>query len=107
MKIKGKTKDWEVVSCTSFFSRLKGNMGKKRINKVLLFPKCNSIHTFFMKKEIDVVMISKDNVVLYCYNNLSKWKIIFPKKGVYATLEFPTGENIYQINDKIEYKKEM
>lgn len=107
MKIKGKSKDWDILPCTNFFNRLKGNMGKKKIDTVLLFPKCNSIHTFFMKANIDVVMIDKENNVLYCYNNLSKWKIILPKRKVFATLEFPSGENIYQINDKVEYKKEI
>lgn len=107
MKIKGNSKDWEVIPCTSFFSRLKGNMGKKEINNVLMFSKCNSIHTFFMRNSIDVVMISKDNKILYCYSNLSPWRIILPKKGVFATLEFPAGENAYQISDIIEYKKEI
>lgn len=106
MKIKGKTKYFEIVNCNSFKSRFLGNMGKKKIEKVLLFLKCNSIHTFFMKEPIDIVMIDKNNTVLYCYTNLKPWKIIWPKKKVFATLEFPKGENIYQVKDKVEYKKE-
>lgn len=106
MKIKGKSKYWEIIECINFSKRLKGNMGKKEIKEVLLFPKCNSIHTFFMKKKIDIVMIDKNNIVRFYYNHLSPYKIIWPKKNVYSTLEFPEGENIYQINDKIIYKKE-
>lgn len=105
MKIKGKTKDWEVIYCKNFLSRLKGNMGKKEIDNVLQFPKCNSIHTFFMRSAIDVVMISESGIVLHCFPKVSKWRIIWPRKNVYAILEFPPGENQYHIGDQIEYKK--
>lgn len=107
MKIKGKTKEFEIVNCNNFKSRLLGNMGKKKVEKVLLFQKCNSIHTFFMRESIDVVMVDKNNVVIYCYPNMKPWKIIWPKKKVFATLEFPKGENVYHLNDTIEYKKEL
>lgn len=107
MKIKGKTKEFEIITCNHFKSRFLGNMGKKRIENVLLFPRCNSIHTFFMREAIDVVMIDSKNTVLYCYSNLKPWKILWPKKGVSSTLEFPKGENIYQINDILTYKKEL
>lgn len=105
MKIQGKTKNFEIVNCNNFKKRFLGNMGKQKIEEVLLFPNCNSIHTFFMRTKIDVVMLSKENIVLFIYPSLSKWKIIFPKKKVYSTLEFPMGENIYQIGDKVEYKQ--
>lgn len=40
--------DKEIVlyECKSFFSRLKGFMFTKNIDKALLFDRCNSIHTF-------------------------------------------------------------
>ena len=55
--------DNEIVlyECKSFFSRLKGFMFTKNIDKALLFDRCNSIHTFFMKENIDVIMCDKDN----------------------------------------------
>ena len=55
--------DKEIVlyECKSFFSRLKGFMFTKNIDKALLFDRCNSIHTFFMKENIDVIMCDKDN----------------------------------------------
>lgn len=106
MKIKGKSKNLDMIICASFWSRLKGNMGKKEINNVLFFPKCNSIHTFFMRTNIDVIMISKDNIVKFVYKNLSPYKIIWPKKDVYATVEFPALENNYQIGDKFVYENE-
>ena len=83
--------DKEIVlyECKSFFSRLKGFMFTKNIDKALLFDRCNSIHTFFMKENIDVIMCDKDNTILYYYKDLSKNKVILPKKGIRKVYETP------------------
>ena len=72
--------------CNNFFSRLIGNMFRKNI-KPLVFNHCNSIHTFFMKKNIDVLMFDKNKKHLKTYENLRPWKIIFPKKNTYYIVE--------------------
>ena len=77
-------------------------MFKKNINYGLCFPKCNSIHTFFMKEKIDVIMTDIDYNILYIYKNLSPSKIILPKKKVYYTFEFPKGYFNFNINEKIK-----
>ena len=64
MKIRGKTKVLEVILCNHFWDRFKGNMGKKNIQNVLVFPKCNAIHTFFMKENIDVILTDKDDYLV-------------------------------------------
>ena len=47
-------------------TRFKGLMFRKELEKgsALLIEPCNEIHTFNMKFPIDVVTLSKDNVVL-------------------------------------------
>ena len=52
---------------------------EKNINRALLFDKCNSIHTFFMKENIDVIMCDEDNKILFYYKDLPRGKIILPK----------------------------
>ena len=101
MKLIYNNKDINIIKCDSFFSRLKGFMFKKNINYALLFNKCNSIHTFFMKSNIDVIMCDKDNNVIFYYNNLSKNKIIWPKKKVCKTIELPVNYFDIKINNKI------
>lgn len=103
MFLKVKNKNLELVICNSFKSRLLGNMFKENIDNILCFPKCNSIHTIFMKSPIDIVMLNKEKKVIHIINNLKPYKITFPKKNVYYTLEFPNNENIYNINDIIEF----
>lgn len=88
--------------CNNFFSRFKGLMFKKNITIPLCFPKCGSIHTFFMRVPIDIVMTDKDFNILYIYKNLKPWHIVFFKKNVYYTFEFPTGIYKFNINEKIK-----
>ena len=97
-------KDIEIKMCTNFFNKLIGLMFKKNFNYGLCFKHCNSIHTFFMREKIDVIMTDKNNKVLYVYNNLKKCKIILPKKNVYYTYEIPCNNNIYKINDYLQFK---
>ena len=81
----------KIKNASNFFIRFRGFMLKKNIDYCLCFPKCNSIHTFFMLEPIDVVMTDKDNNILYTFENLLPNKIILPKKNVYYTYEFPKG----------------
>ena len=69
----------KVKIANNFFKKLIGFMGKKDFDYGIIFPKTNSIHTFFMKENIDVIMCDKDNTILYYYKDLSKNKVILPK----------------------------
>lgn len=94
----------KVKECNNFFNRLKGFMFTKNIDKVLCFPKCNSIHTIFMLKPIDVVMTDKNFKILYIFKNVKPYRIILPKKNVYYTFELPINKFNFKINEKIKVK---
>ena len=92
----------QIVVCKSYFKRLKGFMFTRKIDKILCFPKCNSIHTFFMLKKIDVIMTDKDNNVLHTFYNFKPNKIILPKKNVYYTYELPINTIKLNVGDKFK-----
>lgn len=95
----------KVYEAKTFKQRFFGLMFKKNINYCLLFKKCNSIHTFFMKEKIDIVMTDKNNKVLYIKKNMKKNRIILPKKGVYNTYEFPNNFiKDLEINETLKIK---
>ncbi len=71
----GKTK-YDIVIAKKFRTRLWGLIGKKDIDYGMLFPNCNSIHTFMMKENIDVVGLDLNNEVIYKYENLGKNQVI-------------------------------
>ena len=104
MELKYDDKSIYLIECKSFFSRLIDFMFKKKINYALLFNKCNSIHTFFMKSNIDVIMCNKDNKILYYYNNFKKNKIIWPKKNVSKVIELPVDYFDIKIGNEIKFK---
>lgn len=104
MKLVFKNREIELKECKSFYSRLMGFMFKKNISSALLFNRCDSIHTFFMKENIDVIMCNKDNVILFFYKDLPKNKIIWPKNGVYRVFETPSGYFDIEIGKKMIIK---
>ena len=101
MKLKYNNKEIELKECKSFYSRFMGFMFRKNINSSLLFDRCNSIHTFFMKENIDVIMCDKENNILYFYKNLPKNRIIWPKKRVAKVYETPSGYFDIKIGKKM------
>lgn len=101
--IKG-NKKLKIKVCNNVFNRFLGFMFKKNINYGLCFPKCNSIHTFFMLKPIDIIMTDKNYNILFVYKNFKPNKIILPKKKVYYTFELPINKFKLDINEKLKVK---
>lgn len=94
----------EVLYANYFKLRLIGLMGKKNINKGIFFPHCNSIHTFFMKEEIDILMLDENYKIIYAFKNFKKNKIIY-KKNIKHIIELPknTIKNLnIKVNDNIK-----
>ncbi len=99
MKLKLNNKIIDIKVANDFKTRLLGLMGQKDISYGILFPKCNAIHTFFMKEEIDVVGLNEDNQVIYIYREVPKNKVIKVSEDAKKTsiLELPknTSKKIY------------
>lgn len=76
LTLKTNKKEYEIILAKSFYKRLTGLIGKEDIDYGILFPKCNSIHTYFMKENIDIVGLDENNEVIYKYENLPKNKVI-------------------------------
>lgn len=91
-------------TCVKFKDRLIGNMFRKDIVD-MCFPKCNSVHSFFMFKPLDIYMTDKDNKILYIYKNFKPYRIILPKKDVYYTYETIVNEYDFKVNDIFTEKK--
>lgn len=90
--------------CTKFTDRLKGLTFKKKITEDYLFPRCQSVHTFFMKVNIDIIAINEAGKIIKIYRNISPNKIIFGPKETYAIMETKANSN-YQEGDNIDIKK--
>lgn len=103
MYVKINNKRIPVHDCTSFIQRIKGYMFKlEPIEEGLRFPKCKSIHTYFMCQNIDIIMTDKDHIIKKLYPNFTSERIILPKRKVYYTYELPVGSiRDLKIGDKL------
>lgn len=87
-----------VVIADRFFSRLKGLMGKNTIEdeEGLLIRPCNSIHTFFMKFNLDIAFIDNNFMVLEIYRDLAPNKLSKIYKKSKFVIESKTG-SLYKL----------
>ena len=79
--------DKKIYECIKFKDRLLGFMFKSKSDYALKFNNCNSIHTFFMIKNVDVYMCDENGNIIYKYLNLKPFKIVLPKKNVTTVYE--------------------
>ena len=82
-------KNINIKEAKSFKDRLLGLMFKKNINYGLLFNNCRSIHTFFMKEEIDIVSTDENDNIIKEYKDVKPWKILIAPKGTKKIYELP------------------
>ena len=69
----------------SFGERVRGLIGKNKA--ALFFPYCRSIHTFWMKKPVDLVWVGKDFLVLHIEKKISPRKIKYHQEA-FGVFEF-------------------
>jgi uncharacterized membrane protein (UPF0127 family) len=75
-------------SALTFSQKACGLLGKKTMSRqeALFIPGCRSIHTFFMKFDIDVVFVNGDNKALKIVHNLKPFRLLWgpwEAKGVW------------------------
>ncbi|MCX5781241.1 MAG: DUF192 domain-containing protein [Elusimicrobia bacterium] len=80
-----------ILLADTFFEKLIGFMFAKKADYGILFLKCRSIHTFFMKFNIDAVFLDSKNRVVKTIKNINPRKIILPVKYAANILELPSG----------------
>ncbi len=70
-----------------------GLMGRESIpaGYSMYFKDCNSIHTYFMKMPIDVIMLDAGGKIVFVRENMAPWTMSFCLKAK-DTLEMNTGD---------------
>jgi Uncharacterized ACR, COG1430. len=89
----------------NFFKKFIGYMFQQRPQdiEVIRFEKCNSIHTFNMKFEIDVLFLDEEDRVIKRCLSVPKGKIINPVKGAVSVVEAPDGLFAHVYENEIIY----
>jgi len=77
----------------SFYSRFVGLMGRRELpfGDALWIDPCNSIHTFFMRIPIDVLLLDRDLRVVKAFHALVPWRMTLIYRKARTVLELPAG----------------
>lgn len=95
--LSSKTRNQQLITdlrvATNEWSRGKGLLGTKSLGpeEALLIPRCNAIHTFFMKFTIDCVFLDKNMRVKAIHRQVKPFKIVWPVWGARSVIEFAEG----------------
>jgi uncharacterized membrane protein (UPF0127 family) len=73
--------------------RVKGLLGRECLEdgQGLLFKKCSSLHTLFMRFPIDIVFMDKHGKVLKLSKAVKPFKLVAAPLRAYYALELPAG----------------
>jgi uncharacterized membrane protein (UPF0127 family) len=83
----------DLLKTGGLLSRMKGLIASKKLTEAqaLWIPANNSIHTFFMKYNIDVVFTDRHMFVKAIHKNIPPWRLVKPKWDAFHTFEFLGG----------------
>lgn len=93
----------------SWNQKIKGFMFKDQITYGLLIPNCISVHTYFMKSNIDLIFLNDNCVIEYIYQNIPPNKIIMVNEDINKTsvLELPKNASLnLRIGDVLTFEFE-
>lgn len=81
------------VIADRFFTRFKGLMCRKDFGNIdgICIKRCKSIHTFFMRFNIDVIFIDRDGLISEIIKGLEPWRISPYVKEAEFVIELPEG----------------
>lgn len=88
----------------TYWSRLCGLQFRKLLpaDRAVLMERCSSIHTFWMRFSIDVIMLDRDGRVVEIRESVSPWRVVIPKsKTVTSILEVTAGMNPLKVGDQV------
>jgi len=77
----------------TFTSRFLGLMGRKTLRKGcgLYIAPCGSIHTFFMRFDLDLVFLGAGGRVVKVARNVTPFRLVFGGSGATSVLEMAAG----------------
>lgn len=74
-------------------SRLVGLLGRSSlgVNHAMYLAPCNSIHTFLMKFNLDVIFLDRDMNVIKKVENIRPYRIVLGGIGAHGVIELESG----------------
>ena len=94
----------KIVYADNFFKRFKGLMFKKDCDYMLVFSNLmdTSIHTFFMRFDIDVYFLD-ENKIIVDKTTLKPWRFYKTKVESIYIVETKKNKLKLKVNDKLDF----
>lgn len=94
IKHNGQIISQKVRPADNFVTRLLGYMFSSRpvVDDGIYFDPGKSIHTFFMRFDLDVVFLRKDGLVIKIFRNMKPWRMTGYYFKADHVLELPSGK---------------
>lgn len=92
------------IAC-SMFSRLRGLLCRKEYPDLLLLTPCNDIHTFGMRREVDVAFIASDGTVLESHRSLGACRRVRCKNASSTLERIAEDSPWFEQGDCVELKR--
>jgi uncharacterized membrane protein (UPF0127 family) len=94
----------KLIYADTFFKRFKGLMGKSDFGDAMIFSnlKDSSIHTMFMRFEIDVYFID-ENKTVFDKVSLKPWRFYKPERQAEYIMETQKNKLDLKIGDRIDF----
>ena len=94
----------KIIYADTFLKRFFGLMAKKEFSDALIFTNLidSSIHTLFMRFEIDVYFIG-DDLIIFDKKTLKPWRFYKAKHSAKYIVETSKGRLDFEIGDKLDF----
>ena len=90
---RGATLANEAILANTLWTRMRGLLGTKGLEPGtgLVLSPCNSIHTWFMGYDIDVLFLDGNGKVVQILESYAPWKMTRPYLSAREVVELPSG----------------
>ena len=80
-------------TAAAFADRLRGMIGRRFDDRLdaMVFPRCNAIHTCFMREPIDLLFLDRGDIALRIDAAVPPWRLCRRARGAATVVEFPAG----------------
>ncbi|RYZ84134.1 MAG: DUF192 domain-containing protein [Proteobacteria bacterium] len=97
--LRSETRQQQLISdlkvAATEWARGKGLLGQSALGpeEALMIPRCNAVHTFFMRFSIDCVFLDRNLNVKAIRKAVPPNRIVWPIWGASSVIEFPAGRS--------------
>lgn len=88
----------------TLWARLRGLKGRNEDDGVLMLTPCNDIHTFGMRRPIDVAFVTNTGLVLEAHRGIGKRRRLRCKMATFTLERFASDEPWVERGDRLEFR---